>query len=82
MSTTKIKVNSAPDFVIHIYQIIHNHSVTISYDHPTLKIPAEVFSHRSQIEVVKFLKLRLLAHAVTASTTLTWHRSENLTAKI
>ena len=82
MFAENIHVSAAPDFVIKIGQVIHNHTVTISVMGGISQYKDELFSHRSQIEVVRYLRQRFIAEGCGDSLILEWFQHDNLSAKI
>jgi hypothetical protein len=82
MFTEHIHVSAAPDFVIKVGQVIHSHTIAISFKHKQSKYKDELFSHRSQIEVVKHLQERILAEGLGGNAIIEWSYAENLSAEI
>jgi hypothetical protein len=82
MFTEHIHVSAAPDFAIKIGQVVHTHTIAICMMHKESQCKEELFSHRSQIELVKHLQQRLVAEGVRSNTTVKWSQSHNLSAKI
>lgn len=82
MFTEHIHVSEAPDFVIKVGKVVHRHTIAITFKHKQSKYKRELFSQRSQIEVVKHLQERLLAEGFSGNAIIAWSYGENLSAEI
>ena len=82
MFADNIHISAGPDFVIRIGQVIHNHTIAISFMRKQSKYKEELFSHSSQIELVKRLQQRLVAEGLGIKSTIEWSYAEKVSAEI
>lgn len=78
MTTKRISISAPPDFVMTIGRAIHNHSVVLTYVCKNGHVRKEVFSHASQMEVIKFIQSRLTGEGATTGATVAQQVSEKL----
>ena len=82
MFTEHIHVSAAPDFAIKIGQVVHTHTIAICFNHKHSQFKEELFSHPSQMELVKKLQQRLVAQDLGSDAMIKWYYAEELSAEI